>query len=1328
MRRPCRILICFMAGLTSVAAHGFAADVTEGSAVANTARMPANDDELEKWLQNMVWYHRFTNHEIAVATGIPEREVEAAKARFKISSTGIPVRSKNSPLLVLPYPGGRHPRIGFLDGALKPQRETKVSVFAPWDPTSYVVIDVPEAIWSNLGLTYLAHTHIDTVWSAKGIELPAQEWQSTADGSLLSERELPNGIVFGSQVKAHVDHVQMEMWLVNGTNQTLSDLRVQNCVMLRAAKGFAQQTNDNKITRGAYVACKDSTGNRWIITAWDPLHRAWSNAPCPCLHSDPKFTDCRPGESSRLRGWFSFYEGDDIDAELDRIEATGWKNRPFLHTVAAGKTADRTTAPGQIVEPDSPDKDYAAELPRIDPVEPSDAVETFDVVPGFEMELVAAEPLVTDPIAAAFDEYGRLFVVEMRGYSEDRDQKLGRVRRLVDSDGDGRFDSATTYVEDLAWPTAVACYDGGIFVGAAPDIIYCKDTDDDGVADTHETVFRGFKRQNVQGMFNTLKWGIDNRLYGSGSTNGGTIHNLRHPDHEPVTLSRNDFVIDPRTMTMEKIAGGGQHGMSFDRWGGRYVSANSDHIQFMQLEQQYLDRNPLLRFGGTRRSIAEDGPQAEVFRASPVEPWRIVRTRLRAKGMVGGPVEGGGTPAGYFTGATGVTIYQGDAFPPKFKTKTFAFVGDVGSNLVHLKHVTDLGLTKTARRVHEGREFVASSDNWFRPSQYLNAPDGTLYVLDMYREVIEHPLSLPPMIKRHIDLTSGRDRGRIYRVVPTAFQHVDRLLPGNASDEQLVEMLGHTNGWHRETAARLLCRRFTSTRHEEQQELISLIRALVRNESASVDARIRAIHCLNTFGQCDLCTLYRCLTDEHPQVRVHALRIAEGQFRKVTTEIPAPLQQVVDKMASDEDLHVRQQFALSLGELPWSARRKPLAELARGDVNDPLMQVAILSSLHEGHLDFLTDLVESGELSSAQQELLRDVVAEIGRSRKSRLIAQSISVLRNRTTPETQTLLVSLLSGLNVRGAQMVEKLREMNVAEPAEILLPLMGYAKHLIADKTSSINESVLAIEIVALEEFSRVGQELRQMIASPHSAIRQHALTAVASYDDIEACDVLLDELQSLFPSERNLVLGAVVSKKSWLERLLRRIDVGTIDQTSLTAAVRQSLLNHRDTSIRAQAESLFGTNADRKQVLEQYQRVLSMAGSPTRGAALFKKNCATCHKLNGSGASVGPELDALRVRGANFFLTNVLTPNRELDPRYESHNIETVDGRVISGIIQSTSDSAVRIIQAEGKTETIERADIEQINATGMSLMPEGLERDLSPQAMADLLSFLTAAEK
>lgn len=288
-------------------------------------RRPANEDELRFWLENMIVFHRFTPAEVSAATGLTLDEIDQASRRFDLTGRRVPSRPPGAPLRVLPYPGGRHPRIGFFDGAVMPQRETKVSVFTPWDDTAYVVADIPEAIFSNLGLTYLAHTHIPTIWDAQHITLPRLEWERRADGTFVCERLLPNGISFRSDVAPSPTEVRMSLRLRNGTRETLTGLRVQNCVMLAGAPGFTAQTLTNKVFRSPYAAARSEDGRRWIITAWDPVQRCWGNERCPCLHSDPQFPDCPPGQEVSLRGWLSFYEGDDLPGEIERIEATWWR-------------------------------------------------------------------------------------------------------------------------------------------------------------------------------------------------------------------------------------------------------------------------------------------------------------------------------------------------------------------------------------------------------------------------------------------------------------------------------------------------------------------------------------------------------------------------------------------------------------------------------------------------------------------------------------------------------------------------------------------------------------------------------------------------------------------------------------------------------------------------------------------------------------------------------------------------------------------------------------------------------------------------------------------
>jgi len=283
-------------------------------------RQPKDDVGLAFWLRNMLVDHHYTPNEASAATGLTTQQIKSASERLKIDS---PTQLPADQLRVLPYPGGRHPRTGFRDGAIRPQRETKLSVFLPWDSQSYVVADVPEAIWwmqkDRRELMYLAHTHVKTTWDLKGQTLQPVEWQQTDSGWKVV-RQLPNGVEFGCEAQSDERDLKLNLWIKNGSAEPLQGLVVQNCMMLARAAGFDQLTNNNKVIAKPFVACHDGTKSRWIITGWQNCVLPWANEPCPCMHSDPQFPDCPPGESRQLKGILSFYVGTDIPSEFKRLE------------------------------------------------------------------------------------------------------------------------------------------------------------------------------------------------------------------------------------------------------------------------------------------------------------------------------------------------------------------------------------------------------------------------------------------------------------------------------------------------------------------------------------------------------------------------------------------------------------------------------------------------------------------------------------------------------------------------------------------------------------------------------------------------------------------------------------------------------------------------------------------------------------------------------------------------------------------------------------------------------------------------------------------------
>lgn len=952
-------------------------------------------------------------------------------------------------------------------------------------------------------------------------------------------------------------------------------------------------------------------------------------------------------------------------------------------------------------KPDAFEPDYSLELPRIAATAPTAALQTFEVLPEFELQQTAAEPLVADPIAMAWDADGQLFVVEMRDYSEQDKESLGVIRRLTDSDGDGNFDQSQIFADQLSWPTAVIAANGGVFVGAPPEIWFLKDADGDGVAEVREHVFSGFSRSNVQGMMNSFHWGPDNRIYGSSSTTGATIRCVRHPERPAVTLQRQDFSFDPVTLELRAETGGGQHGMSFDDWGRRFVSANSDHAQSIVYDTRYLARGATANAAAARVSIAVDGGQAPVFRISPVEPWRIVRTRLRASGLVRGIVEGGGRPAGYFTGATGITVYRGDAWPEELRGTIV--VGDVGSNIVHRKRLTPQGVTWKAERMDEGRELVASNDIWFRPAQFSNAPDGCLHILDMYREVIEHPASLPPDIKRHLDLTSGRDRGRLYRLAPKG--HTPRPAPrlSEASAAELAGLLEHPNAWHRETACRLLFER-------QAKEVTEQVQLLLRNSQSGL-ARFHALGVLQGLGGLTAEDVIVGLRDSLPEVRERALVCSELHSESLQ------LQQAILQMGDESAPRVLMQLAFSAGELPdGSEKQALLTQIALRSGGDGWIRTAILTSLGTGAKEMLAVL--SGQPDAAEA-MLRELVSLVvnGVDTGQGLASLSAAVQAADKVPGRQVMLLQAAVAAN----------RKLT-AQPefGELSGGLVRQAVATLRAQQATVEQTIGALQTLQLGQYADVHDLLLSLLDENESPqVRLAALRVLTGFAQSETAAELIERLPELTPVVAAAAREALLGRTDWSLALMQAVSAERLPAATVSPTELQRLAEVPEQAVRAQALQLLErvSGSSRVDVIRSYQVALTMQGDAARGAEVFRRHCSVCHRIGDVGHEVGPSLASMRNRGPDAILTNVLDPNREVNPAWRDYVAVTAAGTTHNGVLISESSSSLTLRRAEAKETSLLRADVEVLRDTGRSLMPEGLEREISPQQMADLIHWI-----
>ncbi|MDB6122906.1 MAG: cytochrome c [Pedosphaera sp.] len=962
------------------------------------------------------------------------------------------------------------------------------------------------------------------------------------------------------------------------------------------------------------------------------------------------------------------------------------------------------------------------DLPRIPAVEPKDALKTFQVKPGFHMELVASEPLLASPVALSFDERGRLFVVEMVDYSERRDETphLGRIRMLEDTNGDGIFDKSTIYATNLAWPTAVFCYNGGILVGTTPDIIYLKDTNGDGKADTREVVFTGFaegvKRINVQAMLNSFNWGLDNRIHGATSGNGGMGIQVKHPEAKPIDLHGRDFVIEPRAMTMTTESGGGQHGLSFDDYGHRFACNNSDHIRLYMYDDRYAARNPYYAMPAPLASIAVDGPAAEVYRLSPEEPWRVIRTRWRIAGLVSGPVEGGGRSAGYFTGATGTTIYRGNAYPKEYLDN--AFVGDAGGNLIHRKVLLpdDVGLKAQRGPGEEKMEFVASKDTWFRPVQFANAPDGTLYVMDMYRQTIEHPWSLPENIKKFLDLNNGNDRGRIYRIVPDGFKQPKLPRLDKASIKELVATLESPNGWHRDTASRLL--------YEKQDK--SAVPALVKllETSKSPLGRLHALHSLDGLNALKEENVLKALNDDDAKVREHAVKLSEKLIKD-----GEPSQKLWTKlfmMQGDTSLTVRYQLAFTLGEVKSKGRIEALSDIVERDVASPWIQAAALSSLAEGAGETFAYLANSQSFSKEKsgQEFLRQLVSLVGSKNNKDEVAQVLAFIsKSSDTGLSFSLVRALGDGLQKAGSSL-----EKNDTQGK--LTSIFAQAGKVAADSQAEPAIREQAVQLLALTSYKQSGAALLSLLDRNQSQeVQMASVATLARFNDSEVATELLKHWAGFTPRVKSEVLSVLLGRPDRVTVLLQTIEGGTLQPEDLTTAQIKFLRNHHDQGVHKLAVKVFAAFKEKKRqdVIDAYQSALNLTGEAAKGKEIYLQRCSSCHRLGGAGFALGPDLVTVKNTGKDKMLVNILDPNREVAPQYVAFQIDTKDGESSLGVITSQTTSSVTVRQAFGKEDVIMNSTIKQMKSQGQSLMPEGLEQGLSAQDLANLLEYISTAE-
>ncbi len=581
-----------------------------------------------------------------------------------------------------------------------------------------------------------------------------------------------------------------------------------------------------------------------------------------------------------------------------------------------------------------------------DSLSPEEALSSFELHPDFEMQLFAAEPFVKDPVCMEFDADGNTYVVEMYDYPYRPEEGMenGRIILLKDQDGDGRVDASTVFADKLMEATSILPWDGGLLVTSAPNILYLKDTDGDGRADVNKVLFSGFFAANSEAQITSLRFGADNWIYASNNGRSGEVSSSMDPDAASIEMSGADFRFRMDRNVFEQISGSGQFGQDLDEYGHRFFTQNTLHIQQSIMPWKYGNRHVFMPSFRTSENISDH--ELEMFQLTPPPYWRAERTDRRNADFQERNLDRIEWAEDHFTGASGGTIYDGNGFGAAYVGNVFT--GDVAGNLIHrdvLKTSPDSpALVAQRGEMEKDQEFLASTDSWFRPTNFAQGPDGMLYVLDYYRQHIETPLSIPDDLKEEMDFMNGSDMGRIYRIQPKDTKAgLSKVTLSQASSSELVALLGHSNGWHRSTAQRLILER-------QDKSIVGNLRSMFQ-QSNNPKVRIRSLYALEGLNALITADVQRALNDHEPGIRKEALVLAEKQANGLELALP---------LAQDPDAGVAFQAALTLGNYKGEAVEKALADILLRFGKNKWYVWAVLSSEIGSSQTFFNLLISRG--------------------------------------------------------------------------------------------------------------------------------------------------------------------------------------------------------------------------------------------------------------------------------------------------------------------------------------------------------------------------------
>ncbi len=967
---------------------------------------------------------------------------------------------------------------------------------------------------------------------------------------------------------------------------------------------------------------------------------------------------------------------------------------------------------------------------------PEDALATFELPKGFKIELVAAEPLVTDPVDMEIDEYGRMYVVEMHGYPLDKSGS-GAVRMLTDTDGDGKFDKSTKFAEGLVLPNSLMRWKKGILVADAPNIYYFEDTDGDGIADLKDTVLTGFSLSNPHINVNNPLYGIDNWIHlahrGAITTRnyenifgdkGAEVFYPGKPDAErlPKNADSRSVRFRPDRGLLETTSGRAQFGHTFDLWGRHHFGDNQNHAFSEVLGAKYIARNKDLVVGDATDAISDHGAAAEIYQIT-TNPERQMFSGV-----------------GTMTAASGIVSYLGGLFPAPYD-EDVNFICESVSNLVHVDKIKDSGASFVASRVGEpGKEFLASRDAWFRPVNLYVGPDGALYVVDYYRQIIEHPEWMSDEAIEAGGLYNGIDMGRIYRVTPTdapAAEWIKGLKLGDASSLELVEHLKNKNHWWRINAQRLLVDRNDKT-------VVPALLALTKD--AIKEARLHALWTLEGLDELKPEIIVAALKDKEAGIRENAIRLAEIHLQEYPELANALL-----LLQNDENVKVRFQLLCTLGELNTPAAEQARQKLLFKDINDKWVQIAALTASSAQSGSLLSYVLKNYKVNvpayASLVERLTNMSGAKGSAETIQKLIEQSTATGSKSAPWQGPALSGLAAGLRNRQPSPVsEKDKELLVKtffehptaevrkaslqmlktvgiENEELVKSGVERSVKIAEDKSLSNEKRSEAIGFIALRNPAPYAELLKKLIIpQEHPTIQLAALASLNAIPDNTVSSYILQEWNTLTPGIRDAALATFMLNTQRMKMLLDAVENGTVQAGSLGWGRTSALMGQDNDTIRNKARALLA-NQDQEKINKEYQKALDLKGDPVKGKLVYQQNCALCHQIRDKmGVKFGPDLGTIQNWLPKDILANILAPNISIAVGYDLWEVQLKTGETMQGIIASETSAAITLRTNPGEEKVLNRQDIESLKVMNTSIMPV-LTKQIDHQQMADLLYFL-----